>query len=404
MSTRGHGRASESSYRGSSSAMSLAEAATSRAMDSAMSSAPAPLEPGGRAEWFEVTEVFEGVEARDIEAFMQCRNGIATRQGFDSDTFLDGLDLGTPSRAAQRRAADKVIAAVGKKLGKGSYRDMEKMHGYGTLIVGLPLWFASYPANPLRAENVIDDFVSRVGMGLKPHFRRLGNRRCPFWRIVVVWKTSAQSMREWTSRARFDVYDDPALRDLGAVPARIRISGIFVGRHAAWRIEAICLWGAAGEVGKARPAAAKDGTDFAEAGGRGNASPSANSSTDQVAHSAAVRGTGLFRARSRLGRSRTLDRRETVAPPLDRAYGCEATGKKALSGQLPASRGTATSAGRAQEQPQPLMTGTSGQRLVPGAALGIVVLGVHGGGGHGGPGLPVVSEAAVELVLAWQTS
>ena len=142
----------------------------------------------------------------------------------------------------------------------------------------------------------------------------------------------------------------PGIARLGRGAGKNRISGIFVGRHAAWRIEAICLWGAAGEVGKARLAAAKDGTDFAEAGGRGNASPSANSSTDQVAHSAAVRGTGLFRARSRLGRSRTLDRRETVAPPLDRAYGCEATGKKALSGQLPASRGTATSAGRAQEQ------------------------------------------------------
>ena len=298
-------------------------------------------------------------------------------RGSISDTFLDGLDLGTPSRAAQRRAADKVIAVVGKKLGKGSYRDMEKMHGYGTLIVGLPLWFASYPANPLRAENVIDDFVSCVGMGLKPHFRRLRNRRCPFWRIVVVWKTSAQSMREWTSRARFDVYGRPGIARLGRGAGKNRISGIFVGRHAAWRIEAICLWGAAGEVGKARPAAAKDGNDFAEAGGRGNVSPSANSSTDQVAHSAAVRGTGLFRARSRLGRSRTLGRRETVAPPLDRAYGCEATGKKALSGQLPASRGTETSAGRAQEQPQPLMTETSGQWLVPGAALGIVVLGVH---------------------------
>ena len=50
------------------------------------------------------------------------------------------------------------------------------------------------------------------------------------------------------------------------------------------------------------------------------------------------------------------------------------------------------------------MTETSGQWLVPGAALGMVVLGVHGGGGHGGPGLPVVSKAAVEIVLAWQTS
>ena len=30
---------------------------------------------GGRAEWFEVTEVFEGVEAKDIEAFMRLENG-----------------------------------------------------------------------------------------------------------------------------------------------------------------------------------------------------------------------------------------------------------------------------------------------------------------------------------------
>ena len=176
---------------------------------------------GGRAEWFEVTEVFEGIEARDVEAFMRYRNGVETRQGFDPDLFLERVELGAPSRAAQRRAADKVIAAVEKKLSKESYRDMEKMHGYGTLIVGLPLWFACYPANPLRAENVIDDFVSRVGMGLKPHFGRLRNRRCPFWRIVVVWRTSARSMSAWKSRARFDVYDDPALRDLGAVPAKM---------------------------------------------------------------------------------------------------------------------------------------------------------------------------------------
>ena len=35
---------------------------------------------------------------------------------------------------------------------------------------------------------------------------------------------------------------------------------------------------------------------------------------------------------------------------------------------------------------------------MPGAALGIVVLGVHGGGSHGGPGLPVVSDASVQFI------
>ena len=63
---------------------------------------------GGRAEWFEVTEVFEGVKARDIEAFMRIRNNIATRQALDPGAFLNGLDVGTPGRAAQRRAADRM--------------------------------------------------------------------------------------------------------------------------------------------------------------------------------------------------------------------------------------------------------------------------------------------------------
>ena len=96
---------------------------------------------------------------------MRIRNGIETRQGFDASSFIEGLDLGGPSRAAQQRAADKVTAAVRRKLRNASYRDMKRTHGYGTLIVGLPLWFASCPANPLRAENVIDDFMCRVGTG-----------------------------------------------------------------------------------------------------------------------------------------------------------------------------------------------------------------------------------------------
>ena len=74
---------------------------------------------GGRAEWFEVTEVFEGVEARDIEAFMRCRNGIATRQGFDSDTFLDGLDLGTPQPRGAAAGRGQGDCRGGEEAGKG---------------------------------------------------------------------------------------------------------------------------------------------------------------------------------------------------------------------------------------------------------------------------------------------
>ena len=39
---------------------------------------------------------------------------------------------------------------------------------------------------------------------------------------------------------------------------------------------------------------------------------------------------------------------------------------------------------------------------MPSTAVGIVVLGVHGSGCHGGPSLAVVSEATVELVANGQ--
>ena len=173
---------------------------------------------GGRAEWFEVTEVFEGVEAKDIEAFMRLENGGEGYPDFDQQRFLRGLNLGMPLRATQRRAADKVIAAVERKLAKSSYEGLWRLHGYGTLIVGLPLWFATYPLDPLRVENVVDDFTTRVQLGLESHARQLRKRSCPFWRIVVVWNGSVESMRDWTSKARLDVYKDPAYRRMGALP------------------------------------------------------------------------------------------------------------------------------------------------------------------------------------------
>ena len=166
-------------------------------------------------------EVFEGVEAKDVEAFMRIDNSGEAGFDFDADRFVRGLDMGTPCRAAQRRAADKVITAVGKKMNKGSYEGMWRTHGYGTLTVGLPLWFATEPADPLRVENVIDDFMTRVRIGLEPYARRLRKKTCPFWRIVVVWNVSLESMSEWGSKARFDIYDDPAYRRMGDLPVRV---------------------------------------------------------------------------------------------------------------------------------------------------------------------------------------
>ena len=175
---------------------------------------------GGRAEWFEVTEVFEGVEAKDVESFMRLENGGVANPGFDPEGFVRGLNLGIPRRSAQRRAADKVIKAVKRKLAKSSYEGMWRNHGYGTLIVGLPLWFATVPLDPLRVENVIDDFTTRVRIGLQPHARRLRRKSCPFWRIVVVWNGSAESMREWRRKANLDIYKDPSYRRMGSLLVR----------------------------------------------------------------------------------------------------------------------------------------------------------------------------------------
>ena len=175
---------------------------------------------GGRFEWFEVTEEFGGVDPKDIESFMRVENGIEFDAGFDPKRFLSGLNLGIPCRAAQRRAADKVIDAVEKKLSKSSYEGMWRDYGYGTLIVGLPLWFATDPLDPLRVEHVIDDFMTRIQIGLEPYARQLRRKSCAFWRIVVVWKGSVESIREWTRKARLDVYEDPSYHRIGSLPIK----------------------------------------------------------------------------------------------------------------------------------------------------------------------------------------
>ena len=170
-------------------------------------------------EWFEVTEVFTTVSPEQINAAMSARNGIASKQPVDFDDFLGMLRKGRPSRVEQRKAADAVIAQTERKLKKSSYRELMEQYGYGTLVVGLPLWFAVLPEDPWRAENALDDFFTQTSLGLNElEQRALERRDCPFRRIRVAWDTTPEAWREW-SRKRSADYDDAANTGLeNAIP------------------------------------------------------------------------------------------------------------------------------------------------------------------------------------------
>ena len=71
-----------------------------------------------RFEWLEVTEVFTTVPASRIEGAMRVWNGIADKHPVDFDEFRRGLRRGRPSRVEQRRAADRTIAQIERKLGQ----------------------------------------------------------------------------------------------------------------------------------------------------------------------------------------------------------------------------------------------------------------------------------------------
>ena len=163
-----------------------------------------------RFEWLEVTEVFATVPASRIEGAMRAWNGIADKHPLDFEEFRNGVPRGRPSRMAQRKAADQVIAQIERKLAKTSYHELLERYGYGTLVVGMPLWFAVLPDDPLRAENAVDDFMTRTTLGLEEIVQRTLNRRdCPFRDVVVTWDTTPQALREW-QKSRSAEYEDVA--------------------------------------------------------------------------------------------------------------------------------------------------------------------------------------------------
>jgi len=148
-------------------------------------------------EWLEVTEVFATVPARRVEEAMRARHGISGGPTVDFGDFVKSLNPECPSGEDQRKAADRVIGQVERKLIKPSYNDLREGYGYGTLVVGLPLWFAPPPAVPFPAENTTDDFVSRVGLELMDVRRKiLENEDCPFKRVIVLWETTSRAMSD----------------------------------------------------------------------------------------------------------------------------------------------------------------------------------------------------------------
>ena len=165
----------------------------------------------GDADWIEVTERFLTVHPRDVNDFMRHHNGLPpTNREFDPDAFLHTVNPGRPSRTAQRAGADEVIEAIEAKLTRPSYKPMLESYGYGVLVVGLPLWFATLPTDPLRPENAIDDFATRTAAGLALLGRKyLRDKACSFGQVIVLWEPTQRAQTEWLSRARFDVYEDP---------------------------------------------------------------------------------------------------------------------------------------------------------------------------------------------------
>ena len=161
-----------------------------------------------RFEWFEVTEVFTTVKAKRIDGAMRSLHGLPGKNSIDFEEFQKDLYRGRPSRVEQRRAADLVIEQIKEKLDKQSYRELLTQYGYGTLVVGLPLWFASHSDDPLRAENALDDFSTRTRLGLEViKNQALKTRSCPFKNIIVIWDITPCARHQW-SEARAAKHDD----------------------------------------------------------------------------------------------------------------------------------------------------------------------------------------------------
>ena len=171
--------------------------------------------------WFEVTEVFlpEQEQAKMVSRFIREYNGLRGKGEIDADEFLMTLDLGPPDSRMQKEMADSVIAAIMKKAAKGreegSYRSLVRDYGRGQLIVGLPLWFATFPSDPTDPSMVLKDFFMSLSLGFEAiKHSVLRTNWCPFDSVIVLWNPTLEAIDDWTKVADQDFYSDPANHSL----------------------------------------------------------------------------------------------------------------------------------------------------------------------------------------------
>ena len=181
--------------------------------------------------WAEVTEVFLPDQAKMVNRFIREYNGLRGKGKIDPTEFLNSLKLGLPTSYSQREMADKVIEAIEKKAKKGreagSYKSLVRDYGRGVLIVGLPMWFASYPSNPTDPSTVLTDFVTRLAHGLKKIENSILRASwCPFNSVAVLWNPTLESIDEWNKVANLNFYSDP--RQFQLEICRITLSRLFI--------------------------------------------------------------------------------------------------------------------------------------------------------------------------------
>ena len=165
--------------------------------------------------WVEVTEVFLPEHAQKVNRFIREYNGLRGKGKIDATEFLKSLNLGPPDARLQREMADQVICAIKHKAQKGrkggSYRSLVRDYGRGVLIVGLPMWFATFPSDPTDPAMVLTDFVTRLNFGFKTIKRSaLRKNWCPFDSVVVLWNPRLESIDSWAKVADPNFYSDPA--------------------------------------------------------------------------------------------------------------------------------------------------------------------------------------------------
>ena len=156
-----------------------------------------------------------------VNRFIREYNGLRGKGKIDPTEFLNSLKLSLPTPYLQREMADKVIEAIEKKAKKGreegSYKSLVRDYGRGQLIVGLPLWFAAFPSDPMDPSMALKDFCIRLNLGLEQiKYSVLRANWCPFDSVVILWNPSLESIDEWVKVANPGFYSDPANHSLNS--------------------------------------------------------------------------------------------------------------------------------------------------------------------------------------------